>query len=264
MSGRLMLRGAVLLYVGLLLALPLGTVVWRTFAPGLGAFVEAVTSPTALHALWLTLVTTAVAVPVCAVLGVACAIALTRHRFPGRGLLNAAVDLPFALSPVVIGLALVLLFGREGWFGAFLTGRDLQIIYALPGMVLATVLVALPFVIREVAPVLEELGTEQEQAAATLGASPMQTFRRVTLPSIRTAVSYGVVLSTARALGEFGAVSVVSGHLVGRTETLTLHVEERFQAFDLAGAYAAAFVLAALAVATVVAMRLLAPRRTDP
>jgi sulfate transport system permease protein len=136
-----------------------------------------------------------------------------------------------------------------------------QVIYALPGIVLATVLVALPFVIREVAPVLEELGTEQEQAAATLGASPLQVFRRVTLPNIRTAVSYGVVLSTARALGEFGAVSVVSGHLVGRTETLTLHVEERFQSFDMAGAYAAAFLLAALAVTTVVAMRLLAPRR---
>ena len=189
-----------------------------------------------------------------------CALVLVRQRFRGRALLNASIDLPFAVSPVEIGLALILVYGRDGWVGGWLAEQGIQVIFSPVGMVLATIFVSLPFVVREVVPVLREIGTEQEQAAATLGASPLQTFLRVTLPAIRWGVAYGVVLTTARALGEFGAVSVVSGKLSGRTETLTLRVEERFQAFDLTGAYAAAVVLAAMALITLLAMNLLRPK----
>jgi sulfate transport system permease protein len=178
-------------------------------------------------------------------------------------LLNSAIDLPFAVSPVVIGLALILVYGQDGWFGGRLAEHGIQVIFAVPGMILATVFVSLPFVVREVAPVLREVGTEQEQAASTLGAGPWTTFRRITLPSIRWGLSYGVVLATARALGEFGAVSVVSGKLSGQTETLTLFVENRFTQFDLTGAYAASVVLGLLAVATLVGMNLLSPRREE-
>ena len=174
--------------------------------------------------------------------------------------MNALVDLPLALSPVVVGLAFLLLYSRTGWFGSWLTGHGIQIVFALPAMILVTIFVSLPFVVREVVPVLREIGIEQEQAAATLGASPWQTFRKVTLPSIRWAIAYGVVLTTARALGEFGAVSVVSGHIVGKTETLTLHVEEQYQQFDYTGAYAASVVLAMIAIATLVAMTLFKPK----
>jgi sulfate transport system permease protein len=167
---------------------------------------------------------------------------------------NSAVDLPLALSPVVVGLALLLLYGREGWFGGWLLDHGYRVIFALPSMILATIFVSLPFVVREVVPVLREIGDEQEQAASTLGASSWQTFWRVTLPAIRWGVAYGVVLTTARALGEFGAVSVVSGHLAGRTNTLTLHVEERFQSFDPVGTYSASVVLALLAVATLLVL----------
>jgi sulfate transport system permease protein len=173
---------------------------------------------------------------------------------------NALVDLPLALSPVVVGLAYFLLYSRTGWFGGWLTGHGIQVVFALPAMVLVTIFVSLPFVVREVVPVLREIGTEQEQAAATLGASSLQTFRKVTLPAIRWAVAYGVVLTTARALGEFGAVSVVSGHVVGKTETMTLHVEESYQAFDYTAAYASSFVLALIAIATLVLMSLFKPR----
>ena len=260
MKSRYALRFAALGYLGLLLALPVGFVFFRAFEKGVGPVWEAVTTPEAMHAFWLTCVMVAVAVPLNTVFGVLCAIVIVRQRFRGRALLNAAVDLPFAVSPVVIGLALILLYGKGGWFGDWLTEHGIRVIFSLPGMVLATTFVSLPFVVREVVPVLREIGTEQEQAAATLGASPLQTFFRVTLPAIRWGVAYGVVLTTARALGEFGAVSVVSGKLAGRTETLTLHVEERFQAFDLTGAYAASVVLALLALATLLAMNLIRPK----
>jgi sulfate transport system permease protein len=177
-----------------------------------------------------------------------------RYRFPGFGIFNAVVDLPLALSPVVIGLALLLLYGRGGWLGGH------HVVFALPGMVLATMFVSLPFVVREVVPVLREIGTEQEQAAATLGASAVQTFRRVTWPAIRWATAYGVVLTTARALGEFGAVSVVSGRIQGQTESLTLYVQDRYQAFDEVGAYASAVVLALIAVTTLILMTALKPK----
>jgi sulfate/thiosulfate transport system permease protein len=257
---RWVLRVLGLGYLGVLLAAPVGLVFWRTFAHGVGPAWAAVTTPAAKHAFVVTITIAAIAVPANTIFGVICALAIVRRRFPGKGLVNALVDLPLALSPVVVGLAFLLLYGRNGWFGGWLTEHGVQIVFALPGMVLVTIFVSLPFVVREVVPVLREIGTEQEQAAATLGASGFETFRRVTFPAIRWAVGYGVVLTTARALGEFGAVSVVSGHIVGKTETMTLHVEERFQSFDYTGAYAASVVLALLAIATLLAMSLFKPK----
>jgi sulfate transport system permease protein len=214
------------------------------------------TDPDFVHALWLTILVALIAVPLNTVFGVACALVLVRQRFRGKAVLNALVDLPFALSPVVVGLALFLVYARTGWFGPWLSAHGIQIVFALPAMVLATIFVSLPFVVREVVPVLREIGTEQEEAAWTLGASPLSTFRRITLPAIRWGITYGVVLTTARCLGEFGAVSVVSGNLIGKTQTLTLHVNNRFQAFDLVGAYTASVVLAVLALATLLLMNL--------
>ncbi|HEY7708031.1 MAG TPA: sulfate ABC transporter permease subunit CysW [Gaiellaceae bacterium] len=254
--SRYALRFAALGYLAALLVVPVGLVVYRAFEDGVDDFIAAITTPEALHALGLTIIITLIAVPLNTVFGVMCALAIVRRRFRGHGIVNSAVDLPLALSPVVVGLALVLVYGRNGWWGAWLIDNGFQVIYALPGMVLATVFVSLPFVVREVVPVLREIGDEQEQAAATLGASSWQTFWRITLPAIRWGVAYGVVLTTARALGEFGAVSVVSGRIAGRTETMTLHVEERFQAFEVQDAYAASVVLALLAVATLLAMTL--------
>ncbi|HEY7148369.1 MAG TPA: sulfate ABC transporter permease subunit CysW [Gaiellaceae bacterium] len=253
------LRIVGLSYLLVVLAAPVGLVFFRAFEHGLGPAWEAVTTPAARHAFYLTVLIAAIAVPANTIFGVICALAIVRQRFPGKGVMNALVDLPLALSPVVVGLAFLLLYSRTGWFGSWLAEHGIQVVFALPGMILVTIFVSLPFVVREVVPVLREIGTEQEQAAATLGASSWQTFRRVTLPSIRWAIAYGVVLTTARALGEFGAVSVVSGHIVGKTETLTLHVEERYQSFDYVGAYAASVVLAMLAISTLVAMTLFKP-----
>jgi sulfate transport system permease protein len=261
MRSRLALRTVALGYLGLLLAAPVGLVFYRTFEHGVGPAWDAVTTPEAIHAFWLTILMVAVAVPANTIFGVVLALTLARHHFRGKAILNAVVDLPFAVSPVVIGLALILVYGQDGWFGGWLTTHGLQVIFAVPGMILATIFVSLPFVVREVVPVLREIGTEQEQAASTLGASSLQTFWRVTLPAIRWGVGYGVVLATARALGEFGAVSVVSGNISGQTETLTLFVQERFHNFDLAGAYAASVVLALLALATLLAMNLINPRK---
>jgi sulfate transport system permease protein len=250
------LRIVGLSYLGVLLAAPVGVVFYRAFENGFGAAWDAVTTPAAKHALLITLIIAAIAVPANTIFGIVCALAIVRHRLPGKNLVNAIVDLPLALSPIVVGLAFLLLFGTGGW----LAGLPFDIVFALPGMVLATMFVSLPFVVREVVPVLREIGTEQEQAAATLGAGSWQTFRRVTFPAIRWAVAYGVVLTTARCLGEFGAVSVVSGRLIGKTESLTLHVEERYQSFDYVGAYAASVVLAMLAIATLVAMTVFKPK----
>jgi sulfate/thiosulfate transport system permease protein len=254
--SRYTLRVVGLGYLALLLVAPVSLVFWRAFEHGVGPAWDAVTTPAAKHAFVITILIALIAVPANTIFGVICAIAIVRRRFPGMGLVNAFVDLPLALSPVVVGLAFLLLYGRNGW----LEHLPFDVIFAFPSMVLATIFVSLPFVVREVVPVLREIGTEQEQAASTLGASSFQTFRRVTLPAIRWAVAYGVVLTTARALGEFGAVSVVSGRIVGKTETMTLHVEERFQGFDLVGAYAASVVLAMLAIATLVAMNLFRPK----
>jgi sulfate transport system permease protein len=257
MTSRYILRFTALGYLAALLVVPVGLVVFRAFEDGVADFIAAITTPEALHALWLTIVIALIAVPANTVFGIMCALAIVRRKFPGHGLVNSIVDLPLALSPVVVGLALVLVYGRQGWWGGWLIDNGFQVIFALPGMVLATIFVSLPFVVREVVPVLREIGDEQEEASATLGASSWQTFWRVTLPAIRWGVAYGVVLTTARALGEFGAVSVVSGRIAGRTETMTLHVEERFQAFEVQDAYAASVVLAMLAVATLLAMTLL-------
>jgi sulfate transport system permease protein len=257
---RLGLRWIALLYLAAILVGPLVLVFYRTFENGTEAAWNAITSPDALNAFKLTLLITAIAVPLNTVFGIVVALAIVRKRFPGKGLLNAFVDLPLALSPVVVGLSLFLLYGRDGWFGGWLEERDVQILFALPAMVLATVFVSLPFVAREVVPTLREIGDEQEQAASTLGSSSWQTFLRITLPSIRWAVIYGVVLTTARCLGEYGAVAVVSGRIQGQTETATLRVEERYDSFDLAGAYAISLVLAAIAVVVLVAMTVIKPR----
>ncbi len=250
------LRVVALGYLALLLLVPVAIVFWRTFEGGVGPVVDAVTTPAAISAFWLTLTVALIAVPLNTVLGVVTALALVRGRFRGKALLEVLIDLPFAISPVVIGLSLILVYGAGGWIEL-----PFQVIFATPGMVLATVFVCLPFVVREVVPVLREIGDEQEQAAATLGASRLQAFRRVTLPALRYGIAYGVVLATARAIGEFGAVSVVSGKIAGETETLTLLVEKRFQNFDLAGAYAASALLAVIALATLLAMTRIRPRK---
>jgi sulfate/thiosulfate transport system permease protein len=260
MKGKFALRFVAIGYLAALLAFPVGLVFYRAFEHGVSGFWEAMTTPDAQHAFWLTIEMVAIAVPLNTIFGVLCALVLVRQDFRGKSWLNAAVDLPFAVSPVVIGLALILVYGRNGWFGEWLIDNGIRVIFSTPGMILATIFVSLPFVAREVVPVLREIGTEQEQAAETLGASPLQTFFRVTLPAIRWGVAYGVVLTTARALGEFGAISIVSGKLSGQTETLTLIVENRFQRFDLAGAYAASVVLAVLALMTLLSMNLLRPK----
>ena len=254
--GKYFLRFTGLGYLALLLLLPVVMVFGRAFENGFAAAWASVTTPEAVHAFWITILITAIVVPANTIFGIACAIVIVRHRFRGKGVLNALVDLPLALSPIVVGLSFLLLFGTGGW----LHDVPFDVVFALPGMVLATIFVSLPFVVREVVPLLREIGIEQEQAASTLGSSSWQTFRRVTLPAIRWAVAYGIVLTTARALGEFGAVSVVSGRIVGKTETMTLHVEERFQSFDYVGAYAASVVLALLAILTLVAMSLFKPK----
>ena len=250
------LRFVALGYLAAVLVGPVALVFYRAFEHGFDTFWAAVTTPEALHALWLTVLIAAIAVPLNTAFGILCALVIVRHRFRGVGIVNALVDLPLALSPIVVGLSLLLLSGREGWFGETFAAHGIQVIFSLPGMVLATIFVSLPFVVREVVPVLREIGTEQEEAAWTLGASSLSTFRRITLPAIRWGVTYGVVLTTARCLGEFGAVSVVSGNVIGKTQTLTLHVNNRFQAFDLVGAYTASVVLAVLALMTLFLMNL--------
>lgn len=253
-AGRLPLRVLALGYLALILLVPVGAVIWRAFGDGIVPVWQAITTPDALHAFWLSLLIAAIVVPLNTVFGIICAVVLVRQRFWGRRLLDAVIDLPFAISPVVIGLALILVYGQAGWLGGWLAEHGVQVIFSLPGMVLATVFVSLPYVVREVAPVLREVGTDQEEAAWTLGASPLRAFLQVTLPAIRWGVAYGVVLTTARALGEFGAVTIVSGRLAGQTETLTLYVENRFEAFDLTGAYAASLTLAVLALLVLLAM----------
>lgn len=257
MSGKVALRTVALGYLAALLVVPVGMVFYRAFEKGIGPAWEAVTTPPAQHAFFLTILIAAIAVPANAVFGVACAWVLARYDFRGKRLLDALVDLPFAVSPVVIGLALILVWGRDGWLGST------QVIFSTPGMVLATIFVSLPFVVREVEPVLREEGIEQEQAARTLGANGWQVLRRITLPTIRWGLTYGVILATARALGEFGAVAIVSGKVSGRTETLTLYVEDRFQSLDLTGAYAAALVLALLAIAVLALTTLLQRRHRE-
>ena len=255
-AGTYSLRFFALGYLALLLLVPIGMIFVNTFHEGIGNAWSSITSSDGLHAIQMTLLIAAIAVPLNTIFGVICALIMVRTEFRGKALLNAVIDIPFAISPVVVGLGLLLVYGSRGtgWFGDWFVENGIQVIFSVPGMVLATMFVTLPFVVREVIPVLQEIGDEQEQAARTLGASPWQTFWRVTLPAIRWGVAYGVVLTMARALGEFGAVSVVSGRITGQTETLPLYVSRAFNNFDKAGAYGAALVLALIALSTLVAM----------
>jgi sulfate/thiosulfate transport system permease protein len=259
-GARLGLRVIALGYLAALLLAPVAMIFYRTFEHGLEPVWNAITQPNAMHAFWLSIELVAIAVPLNTAFGIGIALMLERGKFRGRWLLGLVIDLPFAISPIVVGLALVLVYGQAGWFGNTLAEDGFQVIFSVPGMVLATAFVSLPFVARETVPVLREIGTDAEQAAATLGANGWQTFWRVTLPAIRWGVVYGVVLTTARALGEFGAVSVVSGRIEGQTQQLPLYVQDRFENFDSTGAYTAAVVLALLALATLVAMNLLTRR----
>jgi sulfate transport system permease protein len=261
----LSLRTVVLLYLGVLLLLPLGVVFFRTFEHGFGVAWGWMTTPAAISAFWLTLLMAAIAVPLNTIFGVGTALVLVRGKTRGRKILDSLIDLPFVVSPVIVGLALLLVYGQQGWFGTWFQQQGIQIIYAVPGMILATIFVSLPFVVREVAPVLIEVGDEQEQAAATLGASSWQTFWRVTLPSIRWGVAYGVVLTTARALGEIGAVLVVSSNVAGSTLTLPLLVYQRNSQLGsqaVTGAYAAATELIVISLVVLVAMTVLGSRRS--
>jgi len=257
---RYVLRGVALVYLFFLLLLPIGVIVWRTFANGLKPVLAALTDPSVLHAFQVTLMVAIPAVVANTVFGVGAALLLVRHQFPGRRVMNALIDLPLAVSPVVVGLALILVYGRFSPIGGWLAGRGIDVIFALPGMVLATIFVSLPLVVRAVQPVLEEIGVEQEQAAWTLGAGAWQAFRRVTLPAIRWALAYGMVLALARSLGEYGAVKIVSGNLVDQTQTATLLVENRFDNFDQQTAYVISLALALVAVLTLLAISVLRPK----
>jgi sulfate transport system permease protein len=248
------LRGLAFGYLGVLLLAPVGMIFYKTFEQGFAAPFEAMTTPEALHAIQLTLLMVAIAVPLNTIFGVACALMLVRRRWWGNGVVDAIINLPFAISPIVIGLSLYLLYGNTGWFGPTMEDLGFQVLFAWPAMVLASIFVSLPFVVREVVPVLQEIGTEQEQAASTLGANGWQTFWRITLPAIRWGVAYGVVLTTARVLGEFGAVTVVSGSISGQTETLPLFVAKAHEQFQDEAAYAGAIVLALLALTTLLLM----------
>lgn len=260
MSAKISVRIVALLYLAVLVGAPVVLVLWHTVAGGLGPVWNAVTQPGFLHAFWLSIVIALIAVPLNTIFGVSCALVLVRGHFRGRGLVNTVIDLPLAVSPVVVGLALYIIYGRTSVLGSWFIAHGAPILFALPSMVLAAVFISLPFVVREVAPVLREIGTDAEQAAVTLGASPWQTFRRITFPAVRAAIGYGVVLTTARVLGEFGAVSIVSGRLSGQTETLTLYVQDRFESFDPTGYYTGAVVLALLALATLGSTGLFRPR----
>ena len=260
-AGTYVRRLVVVVYLFLLVAWPVGMVGKQTFAHGFRSLSDAFGDPLVTHALWLTVWVALLAVVVNLVFGVSVSLLLVRYRFRGRRLLSALVDLPLSVSPIVVGLALVLVYGgRDGWFGPSLEGHGIKVIFATPGIALATIFVSLPLVVREVVPVLEEIGVEQEQAARSLGANAVQTFRRVTLPSIRWAVVYGVVLSLARSLGEFGAVKVVSGNIIGQTQTATLVVEQRYQDFQQSTAYASAFLLAAASVLCIIVVALVRPK----
>lgn len=257
---RLTLRTGALGYLAFLIVIPVGSVFYRAFQHGFATAWDAITTTDALHALWLTLLVVAIAVPLDTVFGVGVALILARHRFPGAWLLDALVDIPLALSPVVVGLSLVLVYGRTGWFGNWLAARGITIIFSVPGIVMASAVVALPYVVREVLPVLQEIGTEQEQAARTLGAGPVTVFRRITLPSIQRGLAYGMTLTTARVLGEFGAVAIVSGSIIGRTQTLTLFISSSIDNLNPVGAYMGAVILALIALLVLGLLGLVGPR----
>ncbi|HTP37768.1 MAG TPA: sulfate ABC transporter permease subunit CysW [Methyloceanibacter sp.] len=249
---RYVLIGVAVVFLVVFLFLPLASVIVEALRSGLGTYFASITEPDAVSAIELTLLIAAVAVPANVVFGLAASWAIAKFDFPGKSLLNSLIDLPFSVSPVISGLIYVLLFGAQGYFGAFLKSENIQIIFALPGMVLATIFVTFPFVARELVPLMQEQGTQDEEAALSLGASGWKTFVKVTLPNIRWALLYGVVLCNARAMGEFGAVSVVSGHIRGKTNTMPLHVEILYNEYNFAAAFAVASLLALLALVTLV------------
>ncbi|WP_194828686.1 sulfate ABC transporter permease subunit CysW [Nocardia sp. XZ_19_231] len=258
---RISLRTVALGYLLILLVLPLVIILLRTFERGIGAFIDSITTPAAISAFQLSMIIVIIVVPLNVVFGVVTALALVRSKFPGRSLMQGIVDLPFAVSPVVVGVSLILLWGAGGWFGG-LESLGFKVIFSLPGMVIATIFVTLPFVVREVEPVLHEIGDDQEQAAATLGASRWQTFWRITLPAIRWGLTYGIVLTVARALGEFGAVIMVSTALPGKSQTLTLLVHGRYiNDHNTFGAYSAATLLMGMALIVLLLMTLLERKR---
>jgi sulfate transport system permease protein len=258
---RYLARYIALGYLFLLLIVPVGLILWRTFTPGVGAFFESITTPAAVSALQLSVLVVAIVVPLNVLFGVPTALVLARNRFRGKSVLQAVIDLPFAVSPVVVGVALILLWGTAGIFGFVENDFGLKIIFGFPGIVLASIFVTVPFVIREVEPVLHELGTDQEEAAATLGSQWWQTFWRITLPSIRWGLTYGIVLTVARTLGEFGAVIMVSSNLPGQSQTLTLLVADRYNRGAEYGAYAVATLLMTVAVLVLVVQVILDARR---
>ncbi|HYJ58360.1 MAG TPA: sulfate ABC transporter permease subunit CysW [Methyloceanibacter sp.] len=239
-------------FLTLFLMLPLFAVFSEAFRAGFGGFWRAVSEPDAVAAMKLTLLVAAIAVPANLIFGLAASWAIAKFEFPGKSFLNTLIDLPFSVSPVISGLVFVLLFGLQGYFGAWLQKHDIQIIFAVPGIVLATIFVTFPFVARELVPLMQEQGTQDEEAALSLGASGFQTFWRVTLPNVKWALLYGVILCNARAMGEFGAVSVVSGHIRGKTNTMPLHVEILYNEYNFAAAFAVASLLALLALVTLV------------
>ncbi|MFL5356574.1 sulfate ABC transporter permease subunit CysW [Archangium sp.] len=261
---RWLLIGLALAFLGVFLVVPLVAVFTYALRKGVGAYFAAIVEPEAWSAIRLTLLAAAIAVPLNLGFGLAAAWLIARFRFPGRDVLLTLIDLPFSVSPVIAGLVFVLLFGRQGWFGAFLDEHDIHIIFAVPGIVLATVFVTFPFVVREVLPVMQAQGQDEEEAALSLGASGWRTFVRVTLPKVKWGVLYGVLLCNARAMGEFGAVSVVSGHVRGVTNTLPLHAEILYNEYNLAGAFAVASLLTVLALVTLAVKKYVEWRAESP
>lgn len=262
-TTKLLLVLAAIFYVGLILVLPLASVFTEAFRHGLGAFKAAISEPDARAAIKLTLTVAAISVPINMVCGVAAAWAITKHDFPGKNLLITLIDVPFSISPVVAGMMYLLLFGAQGWFGDWLLAHDIRIAFAKPGIVLATLIVTLPFVARELIPLMQSQGREEEEAALTLGAPGWRIFLWVTLPNIRWGLLYGVLLTNARAMGEFGAVSVISGHIRGETNTMPLQVEVLYNEYNFAAAFAVASLLAGLALVTLVVKTLLEWRHGD-
>jgi sulfate/thiosulfate transport system permease protein len=254
---RRLLVGLALLYLGLFLLAPLLSVWVEALAGGVAPFLAAIVTPDALAAIRLTLLVAAIAVPVNAVFGLAAAWAIAKFEFPGKSLLTTLIDLPFSVSPVISGLIYVLLFGAHGWFGPWLQAHDIKIIFNISGIVLATIFVTFPFIARELIPLMQQQGTEEEEASLVLGAGGWQTFRRVTLPNVKWGLLYGILLCNARAMGEFGAVSVVSGHIRGLTTTMPLHVELLYNEYDFIGAFSVASLLSLLALVTLALKALL-------
>ncbi|MDM9383958.1 sulfate ABC transporter permease subunit CysW [Chlorogloeopsis sp. ULAP01] len=255
------LIGISIIYLLFILYIPTLNLFYFAFRNGIGPFFANMTTPAFLHAAWLTFILSVITLPLNTIFGLCAAWAIARNQFPGRAFLLSLIDLPFSISPVVAGLMIILLYGRQGWFGEFLQEQGIRVVFAFPGIVLATAFVSMPFVAREVIPVLEEMGKEQEEAAKTLGANGWQIFWRVTLPHIRWGVLYGLILTNARAMGEFGAVAVVSGNIRGRTQSLPLFIEDAYKQYETQAAFSAAVLLALLAVVTVILKEIL-ERRT--